>query len=38
MKGTILVTYKILCKADLSKELSLNDLLTNEKIAKIIKR
>jgi len=37
MKGTILVTYKILCKADLNKELSLNDLLTNEKIAKIIK-
>ncbi len=37
MKWTILVTYKILCKADLNKELSLNDLLTNEKIAKIIK-
>ena len=37
MKGTILVTYKILCKADLNKELSLNDLLTNEKIVKIIK-
>ena len=37
MKGTILVTYKILCKADLNKELSLNDLLKNEKIAKIIK-
>ncbi|MDF1878077.1 hypothetical protein JHD46_00330 [Sulfurimonas sp. SAG-AH-194-C20] len=37
MKGTILVTYKILCKADLNKELTLNDLLSNEKIAKIIK-
>jgi len=37
MKGTILVTYKILCKTDLNKELSLNELLTNEKIAKIIK-
>ncbi len=37
MKGTIVVTYKILCKADLNKELSLNELLENEKIAKIIK-
>lgn len=37
MKGTILVSYKILCKSDLNKELSLNELLKNEKIAKIIK-
>lgn len=37
MNGTILVTYKILCKADINKEVSLNALLQNEKIAKIIK-
>jgi len=37
MNGTILVTYKILCKADLNKEISLVQLLTNEKIAKLIK-
>lgn len=37
MKGTILVTYKILCKADLNKELNLETLLLNEKIAKVIK-
>ena len=37
MKGNILVTYKILCKADLNKELTLGELLLNEKVAKIIK-
>ena len=37
MNGTILVTYKILCKADLNKEISLEKLLTNEKIARLIK-
>ncbi|MEA1982152.1 MAG: hypothetical protein U9N39_01305 [Campylobacterota bacterium] len=37
MNGNILVTYKILCKADLNKELLLNELLANEKIAKVIK-
>lgn len=37
MKGTILVTYKVLCKADLNKELNLEALLLNEKIAKVIK-
>jgi len=37
MKGTILVTYKILCKADLNKELNLQELLLNEKLAKLIK-
>ncbi|MEA2072849.1 MAG: hypothetical protein U9O86_04630 [Campylobacterota bacterium] len=37
MNGNILVTYKILCKADLNKELTLNELLANEKIAKVIK-
>ena len=37
MNGTILVTYKVLCKADLNKEISLIELLSNEKIAKVIK-
>jgi len=37
MNGTILVTYKILCNGDINKEISLNTLLQNEKIAKIIK-
>ena len=37
MNGTILVTYKILCKADLNKTLTLEALLENEKIAKVIK-
>ncbi len=37
MNGTIMVTYKILCKADLNKEIRLEKLLANEKIAKIIK-
>jgi len=37
MNGTILVTYKILCKADLNKTLALEELLRNEKIAKLIK-
>jgi len=37
MNGTILVTYKILCKADLNKSVTLEALLLNEKIAKLIK-
>ena len=37
MNGTIMVTYKILCKADLNAEISLEELLLNEKVAKIIK-
>jgi len=37
MNGTMKVTYKILCSGDLNKTISLNELLTNEKIAKIIK-
>jgi len=32
-----MVTYKILCKADLNKTISLEELLANEKIAKMIK-
>ena len=37
MNGTILVTYKILCKADINKEITLHSLLQNEKVVKIIK-
>ncbi len=37
MDGNIMVTYKILCKADLNKNIALEKLLANEKIAKIIK-
>jgi hypothetical protein len=37
MDGTIMVSYKILCKADLNKNISLESLLENEKIAKVIK-
>jgi len=37
MDGTIVVTYKILCKSDFNKEISLEELFANEKISKIIK-
>ena len=37
MHGTIMVSYKILCKADFHKEVTLTKLLENEKIAKVIK-
>ncbi len=32
-----MVTYKILCKADLNKEITLSTLLENEKVTKAIK-
>lgn len=32
-----MVTYKVLCNADLNKKICLEELLANEKIAKIIK-
>jgi len=37
MNGTILVTYKVLCEADVNKEVTLNELIANEKILKLIK-
>ena len=37
MNGTIMVTYRILCKTDFNKEITLTQLLANEKIAKLIK-
>jgi hypothetical protein len=32
-----MVTYKILCKSDLNKTVTLQELLSNEKVAKVIK-
>lgn len=37
MNGNIEVTYKVLNKNDLNIQLTLNELLKNEKIAKLIK-
>lgn len=37
MDGKIMVTYKILCSTDINKEISLHELIANEKIVKIIK-
>lgn len=37
MNGNIMVTYKILCNGDLNKEISLEELLLNEKVSKAIK-
>ncbi len=37
MDGKIMVTYKIVCKNDFNLEISLEKLLENEKIAKVIK-
>lgn len=37
MEGKIIVTYKVLCKSDLNKNISLEQLLSNEKVQKIIK-
>lgn len=37
MDGKIIVTYKVLCKSDLNKDVSLQELLLNEKVIKAIK-
>ena len=37
MEGKIIVTYTILCDTDLNKEISMQDLLSNDKIVKVIK-
>ena len=37
MHGTIMVSYKILCKADFNKEITLEKLLANEKVVKLLK-
>jgi len=37
MDGMIKVSYTVMCKNDVNVALTLNDLLTNEKVAKAIK-
>jgi len=37
MDGKIMVTYKILCKNDFNLEISLEQIINNEKVSKIIK-
>ncbi|WP_321311624.1 hypothetical protein [Halarcobacter sp.] len=37
MDGKMIVTYKILCKNDFNLELTLQKLLENEKVSKVIK-
>ena len=37
MNGKMMITYKILCKADINKEIRIQDILSNDKIAKAIK-
>ncbi|MCD6258160.1 MAG: hypothetical protein J7J31_01010 [Helicobacteraceae bacterium] len=37
MDGKIMVTYKILCDGDLNEEISLKELLANEKVSRAIK-
>lgn len=37
MKGTMNITYKVLCQKDTNKEITIDMLLNNEKIAKAIK-
>ena len=37
MDGKIVITYKVLCQTDLNKDISLEELLLNEKVAKAIK-
>ena len=37
MDGKIMITYKIVCKNDFNLELTLDKILSNERIAKVIK-
>lgn len=37
MDGNIVVSYKVLCESDIYKEVSLSELLQNEKVLKVIK-
>ena len=37
MDGKIVVTYKVLCQGDLNRDISLTELLLNEKVMKAIK-
>ena len=37
MKGTMNITYKVLCQKDTNKEITIDALLNNEKVLKVIK-
>ena len=37
MKGSMIITYKVLCQKDTNKEITLAALLSNEKVVKVIK-
>ena len=37
MKGSMIITYKILCQKDTNKEITIEALLNNEKVVKAIK-
>ena len=37
MKGNMTITYKVLCQKDTNKEITLEALLNNEKVLKVIK-
>jgi len=37
MKGSMIITYKVLCQKDTNKEITIEALLNNEKILKAIK-
>ena len=37
MKGSMLITYKVLCIKDTNKEIKIEDLFKNEKVLKVIK-
>ena len=37
MKGNMTITYKVLCQKDTNKEITIDALLNNEKVLKVIK-
>jgi len=37
MEGKMKVTYSLICENDTQKEITLNDILNNERVAKVIK-
>ena len=37
MKGSMIITYKVLCQKDTNKEITIEALLNNEKVVKAIK-
>ena len=37
MKGKMNITYKVLCQKDTNKEITIDELLNNEKVLKMIK-